>query len=115
MPPEFGPHDGELSIADFLRITLGALYSDNDEELAKIDPLVKAYGKLHVHDCSDFEGAVDSMHMQAIGTVVEAAEVKGLKGLLFKYFGTRNLKWVPPVEAPEGVEAACLSPVCALN
>ena len=110
--PEYGRHDGSMAVREFLDRTVGRLYRDDTEELAKLAPVTASYAKLHVHDVDDLEAAYDDVHDHALSAVVAPAQVPGLKRQIYKFLGARGNKHVPPPGRSVPQTGACLSLLC---
>ena len=94
--PAYGPHDGDMSVRAYLDASLGKIYWNDAEEMAKLPRIATGYNKLHVHDVSDLEEATDAVHNAALETLVDPAEMAGLKKQILKYLGAPGCRHVPP-------------------
>ena len=111
--PEYGPHDGFLTVGQFLSRTLGALYHDDQVELERHRQVERAYQQIRVHDVSDLLEATDGQHNSAITQVLDASEVRGFKNQILKYLGSRGDKHVPPPdEAADGLPGVSSFVLC---
>lgn len=109
MPAQYGPHEGDASVADFIDATVAVVYRGNSAELALLAKLGEAYAAIRVLDVTDLELATKSMHDDAIGRVYGPAEIRGVMNQVLKYLGPRGHPHVPPRDAEEPAGARLLA------
>ena len=109
--PAYGPHDDDMATATFFNRTLGAVYWDDEPQLATIAKVAQAYKDLFMEDVSDMMEATDGQHDDALANAVEPKQVPGLKKQIYKYLGSKSARHVPPPDrtAPTGALRLCLS------
>ena len=115
--PEYGPHDLDSTVEEFLEVTYGAVFWRDPEELAKIGVIAHAYAKVtKVFSVGDLLLADRDAHTAALAFGLDGPEISGTLSFILKYLGPKGLPHAAPGEcACPSAPALMRLPACALT
>ena len=109
--PQYGPHDDDSTVEEFLELTYGAVFWRDPEELAKIGGMAHAYAKVtKVFTVGGLLLADRDAHTAALAFALDGPEIAGTLSFILKYLGRKGLPHVTP---GEGACALMRLPSCA--
>ena len=95
--PSFGPYEDDMPMRVFLDATIGELFADDPDDIAKIPILVTSFKRhVKVMDMGDLIALPLSGWTVALGRALEATEVKGMLRLLLRHLGPEGRPHIPP-------------------